>query len=167
MIVTKVLTHSIVSADLLEEISNLKHSRWPAYTATQHFNWLKENFLKDNYHLTIIANKRLIGYANLLELSADFNAQKINVIGVGNVCTAETGRGYGNVVMSEVTSFLTNNSHIGLLLCKNEMIKYYEKFAWKVSASKLITPALSEGINLMTFNLKSNTPTIHLQNQNF
>ncbi len=167
MIATEVLAHRVMSVDLIKEISYLKHSRWPAYTVTQHFNWITEKFLPENFHLIIKANNQLIGYANLLKVSAKFDTKKINVIGIGNVSTAETGKGYGNVVMAEINLFLNDNSHIGFLLCKNEVIKYYEKFGWKVSESALVTPALPEGINLMTFNISLNTSTIHLQNQNF
>lgn len=64
-------------------------------------------------------------------------------------------------------NYFTHNNQIGILLCKNALVLFYEKCNWKLIDSKRVTlPQGLEGINTMVFNI-DNVDTIEYCDRNF
>lgn len=162
----QLIKHADISEKQINEICNLKAIRWD-YSLEQHRQWILQNINVNDYHIIITENETPVAYNNLVEISAIVNSVELKFMGLGNVCTSETGRGYGNILMKNTNDILKKNHWKGLLLCKNNLVSYYERFGWSICEPMLITPALSKGVNLMTFNVNTNRRSINLQNQNF
>lgn len=149
---SKLIKHSAISEWQVMEICNLKATRWN-YSLTQHREWIDKNISENDYHILIYNNTKLIAYTNLVAVIAVVNLDELNIKGIGNVCTSETGKGYGNILMDEVNNTLSKNSWKGFLLCKNDLVSYYEKFKWN-----LVDPPIKENnieINYMIYNFDS------------
>jgi len=127
----KVIKHSDIDQDTLQEIVKIKQLSWN-YSMEQHLLWIKDNLNNNDYHFLLFDNKEFIAYMNLVEVNVNSNATSIPFLGIGNVCSRYKGRGDGKKIMVEVNTFLKENSFYGLLFCKNHLVDFYKKFGWKV-----------------------------------
>lgn len=159
-------THFNLSKDKLLEIIDIKSVRWN-YSAEQHLDWIHKNIQANDIHILLYLENQLIAYTNLVNVSAEINNEKkISFKGIGNVCTLASGKGYGNLLMEAVNKILIQNNWKGILFCKDHLVKYYEKFSWKLVESSKIKSDFNE-INMMIFNCESPITTLHYQDRNF
>ena len=61
---------------------------------------------EDDYHLCIYIKNNIIAYMNFVFIEAKVNDSIIPFVGIGNVCTAESGKGYGDLLMKEVNKII-------------------------------------------------------------
>jgi predicted N-acetyltransferase YhbS len=163
---TSLIKHSDISEEELIEIYDLKAIRWK-YTLEQHKKWMAENIQPNDFHLIIKADQQPIGYTNLVDVNALINHGNVHVRGIGNVCTSETGKGFGNVLMEEMNVVLAQNQWKGVLLCKDFLVPYYEKFGWQLVDRKLIKTEKYTKVNFMTYNLKQIISFFEYNGRNF
>lgn len=163
---TSLIKHSDISDEELTEICKLKAIRWN-YSLDKHKKWVEENIMENDFHLLIMENRKPIAYTNLVDVSAIINHQNIKVRGIGNVCTSETGRGYGNILMQNVNEVLKQNNWVGILLCKEQLTAYYEKFNWKLLDKNTIINEKCNDINLMIYNLEDKVTALEYKDRNF
>lgn len=165
--ITLLVKHSELSPHQIEQICNLKAVRWNYYSLEQHRQWMVENLQPSDYHILLIENAKLFGYTNLVEISATINDEVVFMKGVGNVCTLETGKGYGNVLMQEVNRNLTEHYWIGLLICKQELVKYYDKFGWVVIDKGVCHIDNLDDVNFMIYNVQTEISSFTYEGRNF
>src|SRR6218665_3491538 len=115
---TLIIQHAKLNENEILEICNLKARRWN-YPIKEHIKWLNTYIHETDYHVLIKKQGKIIAYANLVNIIGVVNNQSIELKGIGNVCTRETGKGYGNILMYEINKILDNNSWKGLLFCKD------------------------------------------------
>lgn len=158
-------THCDLSKDKLLEIIDIKSVRWN-YSVDQHLDWIKKNIQADDKHILFYLENQLIAYTNLVNVIADINGEKTSFKGIGNVCTLVSGKGYGNLLMGAINDVLTQNNWKGILFCKDHLVKYYEKFSWRVVEKNKIKSNFNE-VNIMIFNCELNITTLYYQDRNF
>lgn len=163
---TLLVRHSDISEELLEEIYQLKAIRWN-YNANQQKVWIQKNIFPADHHVIIIKNNRIIAYTNLVNVNVNINGTKENVKGVGNVCTSESGLGFGNVLMKMVNQIILEDKSKGLLMCRDYLIPYYEKFSWKLINKDRIRSNVFSDINMMSFNIDIDVLSLDYNDRNF
>ena len=137
----------------LEDICNIKSKRWH-YTQDQCKSWIEENLEEDDYHLCIYIKNNIIAYMNFVFIEAKVNDSIIPFVGIGNVCTAESGKGYGDLLMKEVNKIIVEKNWKGILFCKEALVPYYEKYNWGLVALNCITSEEIKKHNTMLYNLE-------------
>lgn len=127
----KVIRHSEVTQSDLDEIIKIKSVAWP-YPYDEQVNWIENNLTDYDLHVVLLLNKcQPVAYLNLVERDFKVNDDKIAVLGVGNVCSVEPGKGYGSKLMEKVSEYIVDNNKIGLLFCKRELVNFYRKYGWE------------------------------------
>lgn len=162
----KLIRHCEASNKLLEKIANIKSVRW-SYSLEQQLLWMKNNLQQNDVHLLVYAENDLIAYTNFVNVEVIINNVPIQFMGIGNVCTTESGKGYGDLLMLSINDSILQNNWRGILLCKDNLIPYYEKYQWNlISSSKILSDILSD-INAMIYNFKTKIISLHYTDRNF
>lgn len=150
---TELIKHSDISYDKIQQIVELKSNRWH-YTQEQHLDWISKNIQPEDYHILIFENEELIAYTNFVSVKVSINDNEIPFMGIGNVCTAESGKGYGDLLMKEVNKIIVEKNWKGILFCKEALVPYYEKYNWGLVALNCITSEEIKKHNTMLYNLE-------------
>ncbi|MBT0573046.1 hypothetical protein [Riemerella anatipestifer] len=164
--IVEVLKHSSLLEDKLKEIIEIKSIRWK-YTYEEHFNWIKENIRLNDYHVLVYLDGKLVAYTNFVNVLVQINNEDIPFMGVGNVCTSISGKGYGNLLMEEVRNILINKGWSGILFCKENLIPYYKKFLWRKVDKNDILNKLDTKVNIMIINYLGVIKELNYQDRNF
>lgn len=156
-----IVEHKNVSAKLLAQIIDIKAISWP-YSYENQMNWMSNNLAEDDLHVLLFKDNSLLAYMNLVNVTLLFDNQKYNVWGIGNVCAKERGKGFGKLLMSEVNSLLKVRNQIGILLCKEALIKYYLNCNWIVYEGDVFVRGRKMEHILMYYNASVTTDVLHL-----
>lgn len=163
---TELIAHSDLSGENVGEIIALKSLRWP-YTFDQHRIWLQENIKSQDFHLLVYNGEKLAAYTNFVAVKVNINGSEIPFMGIGNVCTAESGKGYGNILMDSVNGTVSEKNWKGLLFCKDHLVSYYEKSGWKLVPKEKIATKNLQSINSMTYNFTKHINQLEYSDRNF
>lgn len=126
----KIILHTEITDIDIKEIIEIKSFSWP-YSYENQLNWLNENLKAGDVHLLLKKGNNTVAYLNLINIDLEFNNNSFKALGVGNVCSTEKGKGYGNELMKQANQYLQNENRIGLLFCKKGLINFYQKVGWK------------------------------------
>lgn len=127
----KVIKHSNIDEGTLQEIVKIKQLSWD-YSYESHLNWIRDNIQDDDLHFILYENGELVAYMNIVNVDVMIDNASYQSMGIGNVCAASKGRGYGKEIMNELNRYLLEVDSIGILLCKTPLIPFYQKFNWKL-----------------------------------
>lgn len=122
-------------------IANLKEQRW-SYGIDSQIHWIKENIYDDDYHLLGEEKTEdgivLIAYLNLVNVQIELDKNKIEAIGIGNVCVDKNFEhsGYGRSLVLKADEYITGLKKQGILLCKDSLIEFYRKCGWKIALAE-------------------------------
>lgn len=164
---TLFLKNSGISVDKLTDIATIKSMRWH-YPLEKQIQWIEHNLLSEDLHVLLLNNDEdPIAYSNLVNINVIINGRSCAYKGIGNVCTSESGKGYGNVLMKEVNHFLLSNKMSGLLFCKDQLVDYYEKFNWVLIPRENIKTDTFKHVNFMVFNTEDPVKTLEYNGRNF
>lgn len=143
------IRHEDISDSKLETIIRIKTAAWP-YTYEAHYKWISNNLTSSDIHVLLFDGETAIAYLNLIDIIVEFDSAKMDGWGIGNVCAIEKGNGWGKEIMLHVNDFLIENNKIGLLFCKNQLIKFYAENNWKLCNSTQLSIS-NIGPNVFTF----------------
>lgn len=159
MLKTKIIRHADIKQNEIDNIIALKSVFWQ-YSYESQINWLKKNLHDQDLHLMVYDNEQLVGYLNLVNIQIAINGTDLPALGVGNVCTSQSGKGYGSVLMSQLNTYLLENNWIGILFCRSEIELFYAKFNWEnIETGLLQIENLSASMMIFNFNL----PIVHVK----
>lgn len=158
--------HSDLSSDYVKKIIELKSIHWN-YTFEQQISWMKNNLMKDDIHVLMLDNEELVGYMNLVNVIVNINCGNRNFLGIGNVCSRNKFSGLGSKLLIGANEYLTQNDKNGILLCKDNLVGFYEKFEWQLIDKKNIISEDFKYINVMIFNLNLNVESLVYEGRNF
>lgn len=162
---TEIIEHNKITYQVLQDIIALKSVRWP-YTYDQQLDWINTNIQPEDIHILIYDSTKLVAYTNLIRISVQINDQEVPCMGIGNVCTLESGKGYGNILLEEIDKSLLNNAWKGMLLCKDNLVNYYEKYGWRIVDNQAIA-SQNLSINIMVFNINWSIHKLKYEGRNF
>lgn len=147
------IPHKDISSLLLKAVIEIKSKAWP-YSFDRQLEWINTNLKIGDIHVILTLNNINVAYLNLIEI--DFKIDETNMLGygIGNVCASEKGKGWGKEIMAQTNSYLVNRNKIGLLFCKNSLVRFYNLNSWSViEKNKLNFSFNNESIETMVFNL--------------
>ena len=131
-LIWKIIPHVDLSIHDGLKIAELKNMHWP-YGIDSQIKWMNANVKEGDFHLMGFDSRhRLTAYLTIVRLSIMLGEKKENVLGIGGVCVDRNVEhsGYGKSLVQEANRFISNEGLKGLLLCKDELVGFYEKCNW-------------------------------------
>lgn len=126
----------ILFRDILCAIS-IKTIAWP-YSIESQVKWIIDNMQPEDMHVFLTEDGKDVAYMTLSPVTGNLNGKETSFLGIGCVCSAVKGLGYGNRLMQEVNCYLEKNNTKGLLFCREGVIKFYQKNNWKLIPQKKV-----------------------------
>lgn len=149
----KYYQHDQLTDDLLDLIIEIKNISWPFGYESQK-KWMKDNLKDSDIHVLLLKDKKAIAYLNLIEIEFTVDSIKTLGFGIGNVCAISKGMGWGKELIIRVNSYLQTMNRVGLLFCKNSLLKFYKENAWiSVPNDKFKNKNSFLEVNILTYNL--------------
>jgi len=140
----------ILFRDLLRAIV-VKSIAWP-YPLENQVKWIIDNIDDEDEHVFLKEGLKDIAYMNLVKITFSANDTDYMAFGIGNVCAAEKGKGYGRELMNRVNDYLKETKNCGLLFCRDALVPFYKLYGWEeVKPDVCKEPVLAEGIHVMTY----------------
>jgi len=140
----------ILFKDLLRAIK-VKSVAWPHSLESQ-VKWIIDNIDDEDEHVFLKEGTKDLAYMNLVRVSFKANNTDYMAYGIGNVCSAEKGKGYGRELMNRVNDYLKQNQSCGLLFCRDALVPFYKLYGWEeVKQDVCEEPVLAEGVHVMTY----------------
>ena len=153
----KKLTLKLRKKDILE-IATLKNSHWNFGISSQ-LSWFKNknNVFKNDFHLFLKKNEKIIGYVQLGKRKYILNSKEKSYYLFRTLIVLKKARNekLANKIMHEVSNFISQKRVPSFLLCKKNLIKFYEKYGWiKLNKKKFKVEDHKTSLHGMIFNLK-------------
>lgn len=147
-----IIRHKDAEESTLERVIAIKQKTWP-YPIESQMTWIQSNLRDDDLHVILTHEGRDVAYMNLVNITFTVNNNKEYLAyGIGNVCAAFKGEGYGGELMRQVNAYLRENRFCGLLFCKDGLVPFYKLYDWKEVDHKVCKePTLPEDIHIMTY----------------
>ncbi|MBU2526455.1 MAG: GNAT family N-acetyltransferase [Bacteroidetes bacterium] len=163
----KILKHSEISKNILEDIIRIKSIAWP-YSYNKQIDWINKNLKDSDLHILLLEGEEPVAYLNLISIDFILDNYKYSGFGIGNVCTIEKKKGYGKLIIQLTAQYLSEKNKIGLLLCKPELVNFYKRYGWTViKKSKLCLSFDNRDIEMMLINHKSTISKLTFSGQAF
>jgi len=89
----------------------------------------------------------LVSYTGVVEREGAHDGQRVAIGGVGGIAThpEHRGKGYAAIGIGRAIDFLAaNGADFALLVCRDELIAYYEKLGWRLFEGELIVSQFGE-----------------------
>lgn len=149
----RVIKHSDITNDIVNEIIRVKSFAWD-YDYDNQRRWIESNISRNDIHVFLNDGSQNIAYMNLIDIEFRINSLLCRGYGVGNVCAIVKGKGYGRELMRQVNVFLKSHQKTGLLLCKEQLVRFYERVDWRLLDRSKITLGFDNShIEIMIFNV--------------
>jgi predicted N-acetyltransferase YhbS len=151
------LTIKLKKKDILD-IAKLKNSHWNFGISSQ-LSWFKNknNVFKNDFHLFLKKDEKIIGYVQLGKRKYILNSKENNyyLFRTLIVLKKERNKKVAKKIMHEVSNFIKKKRLPGFLLCKKDLIKFYEKYGWiKLKINKFKVEDHKTSLCGMIYNLK-------------
>lgn len=147
----KYFTHSSLTEELLDLIIIVKSVAW-RFSYDSQRSWITENIKNDDVHVLLFEDDVPLAYMNLVKIDIQLDSKSNSGYGIGNVCAVQKGKGWGKVLLLSVNDYLKCNNHIGLLFCKEALVKYYSNSNWiLIENEKLNMKNISEDVKCMMY----------------
>ena len=139
----KIVKHRDLSKEECLRIASLKDQHWQHGVESQ-IQWMKDNIEMDDIHLMgeeleagIISLK---AYMALINLTVQIDDQFVDCFGVGNVCVNKDSQhmGLGRTLLKEAEQYIKSHHKLGILLCKDALIPFYENNGWELDSISII-----------------------------
>lgn len=125
------IPHIDLTAKRLDQIIRIKSSAWP-YSYDKQIYWIKSNVKDSDLHLILSNNQgEATAYMNLIDIEIRIDTTPLPAFGIGNVCAIERGKGWGKELLLKTNDYLVKCRKIGLLFCKDSLVKFYSENKWK------------------------------------
>ncbi|OTG66886.1 hypothetical protein B9T25_08895 [Acinetobacter sp. ANC 4470] len=126
----RLIKHQDATGQDIKEIVDLKSKQWD-FSLDKQLQWIKDNIKNSDFHMLLLLDNKSVAYLNLIDIDLVVNDISKKGLGIGNVCAIEKGKGYGFELMKEANKTISDLNQIGLLFCKEPLLKYYSSLNWK------------------------------------
>ena len=148
-----------ISEQELLEVCKIK-SVFGNYSIDSQKQWIMNNLKDDDKHFLLYKDDVLVAYLNLIDIQILINGNSLSVYGIGNVCSKESGNGFGSKILSRLNEFLRSVSMPGYLFCKQNLISFYSKNGWTILDCDNSNVLKNKEIKSMIFNFNDNVNKI-------
>jgi predicted GNAT family N-acyltransferase len=146
------IKHRDLSQKKLIEFCKIKSKSW-SYSLESQEIWISENIKPDDFHLILRDEGQIVSYLSIIDTSFFIDDIQYHGFGVGSVCTAYKGKGYGGKIIESANNFIYKKRGYGLLFCKDFLIDFYKKYDWcLIDRNRVKFRVDLLEINTMTFN---------------
>lgn len=146
----KMKLHVDMSKLDLDRVIEIKSKQWP-YSYHEQLEWMAKNLKDTDIHVILRKDEKDVGYLNLIDIDIMVDYKLTKAFGVGNVCAVSRGQGYGYEIMKLANQYMIQVKSIGLLFCKEPLIKFYKQLDWEILKNKNDELGCNE-FKLMIFN---------------
>ena len=129
MFTNQIIRHKDADSSILDRVIALKQSAWP-YPKESQLAWMQTNLKDNDLHVILMQDGNDVAYLNLCVIHCKINGEELQCWGIGNVCSAVKGMGYGKGLMTITNNWLKLNNQIGLLFCHSHVERFYSKSGW-------------------------------------
>ena len=115
------------------------------------------HLLQNDFHLFLKKDEKIIGYVQLGKRKYILNSKENNyyLFRTLIVLKKERNEKVAKKIMHEVSNFIKKKRLPGFLLCKKDLIKFYEKYGWiKLKINKFKVEDHKTSLCGMIYNLK-------------
>lgn len=148
--------HDILFRDLLRVIA-IKSNAWP-YPIESQIRWMLNNLQDEDIHVILHNDKKDMGYLTLSNVTAKVDNKLMKFTGVGCVCVANPGKGWGKSLIINTNEYLQQYNCKGLLFCKTDLLGFYSKYNWKLIPPEIVFfNSPHEGVFTMVYNCEDIT----------
>lgn len=156
----KLIKHSEANLEDIEQVIDVKQKAWP-YPLESQKKWIENNLSPDDIHVFLLADGKNAAYLNLVKIHVNIDEEIYEGYGIGNVCAAIKGRGYGNKLIKLTNSYIEDNNKLGLLFCHTPLVRFYSGCNWiLLPSNKCMEPILDEEIHAMMYNAPTNIKSV-------
>lgn len=149
----KFIKHSDCNSKQLLQIGELKQQHW-YYPLASQIEWMNKNLKNDDIHLIIQNETEFLAYLSLRTVNVILeDNDNFEIIGLGNVCTniAYKGTGLGYAIIKLAEYFVLKEKSNFILLCKNNVKKFYEKCGLIEYTGEIILSKNIKDLHLFSF----------------
>lgn len=137
--------------NLINEILSLKNSYWK-HTISSQRNFFKSNIKKNDFHILLSSEKKLLAYGCLRKGIFIKKNKKIKHIRFDTFIISKSYRGknYTYLLMNFINKIIENSNCAGILFTGKELINLYKKFNWKIAMPKkfkILTPSVNNQLS--------------------
>ncbi len=125
---------SILTKDLryrdITSICKIKMEQYK-FSLKDQKKWFNKNIKKNYIHNLVCKQNKIIGY-NCLRLNRSSKLIKPILFDTIVLKKKFRGKGYAKFLMLKSNNIIMEKKAIGILFCKFSMVKFYQKFNWKI-----------------------------------
>lgn len=127
-----IISHKDLDSLTINHIIEIKSVTWP-YSNNEHERWMNSHFEADDLHFVMYEGIQPLAYLSLKPIKLLVDTNYLYGFGMGNVCSAFKGRGYGKKLILYANDFILNSFRPhGLLFCREALIKFYKSCNWNL-----------------------------------
>ena len=137
--------------NIINKILSLKNSYWK-YNVSSQKSFFKSNIKKNDFHILLISEKKLLAYGCLRKGIIIKKNKKIKHIRFDTFIISKSSRGknYSYLLINFINKIIENSNCTGILFTGIELINLYKKFNWKVvepKKFKILTPSANDQLS--------------------
>jgi|TARA_B000000475_G_C16005479_1_gene450720 predicted GNAT family N-acyltransferase len=137
--------------NVVNKILSLKNSYWK-YNVSSQRNFFKSNIKKNDFHILLSSEKKLLAYVCLRKGIFIKKNKKIKHIRFDTFIISKSSRGknYSYLLMNFTNKIIENSNCAGILFTGIKLINLYKKFNWKVAKPKkfkILTPSANDQLS--------------------
>ena len=136
-----------ISDYIKRQICLLKNSHWD-YGLKEQIYWFDENINEQDDHNIMTINKEIIGYTCLREKKFLDSNEKYLLFDTFIIDSKSRGQGLASTMMKYNNIKIKQSKKISILYCNEKLVKFYNKFKWKVYKRSNKIEIIKNKINL-------------------
>ena len=132
----RIINHKDLKKEDEYQIVKLKDQHW-VYGIKSQMDWIRENVKEEDVHLIgqLYSKEQLIivAYLTMSKIQVRIDGNQYEAIGVGGVCVdrKKQHQGLGSILVYKANTIIQEKKKTGILLCKNNLIGFYERCKWE------------------------------------
>lgn len=129
----KLMNHTELTERQLYQIATIKSQHW-CYSIDSQIEWIKKKYKEGDVHITLLENGVIVGYVAIVQISIVADGNILDIHGISCLCVEKSylNKGYGSLLVERALKFAKANKKNICLLCKEKLVKFYERCGYVV-----------------------------------
>lgn len=134
------INHDDLTMQQLRQIAGVKAQHW-VHPIDSQIKWIQETYKPCDAHIVLMDGDTVVGYVGVALINIVADGKPLDIYGISCLCVDKQylGKGYGLVLMERALKFAKDNGKNICLLCKEKLVKFYEKCGYTVFAPESIS----------------------------
>ncbi len=135
--IVEAFSSSDLPGDLRTAIEQYTYAEFGHIPIVQKYKWATPT-----WSIVVRVGGELRSFLNVVEREALIDKRSVQLAGINNVITPPPfrGNGYSSLAMGFVAKWIfeTLNVELGLLLCADELVPFYQRLGWQSATGSLV-----------------------------